>query len=195
MANMQGRTGAVAVVVRTLAAGLLAGCATLSAPPDWVKKGARVEAREIYGVGAVVGIHNAPLAWEAADNRARGQVVKILETYVALLMHDYAASTEVKSAGMAPPAEQQLVERAQKTVAMATLTGVEPVDRYYDEAANAYYVMVRWNAERVQEFVDRLPGLSEQAHKHLRRRAEELFRQLEQEAAKRERRDGAEGSR
>lgn len=168
MTTMQGRTGAVAAIVRILVVGLLAGCATLSTPPDWVKKGSRVEAREIYGVGAVVGIHNAPLAWEAADNRARGQVAKILDTYVALLMHDYASSAEAKAAGMAPPAEQQLVERAQKTVTVATLTGVEPVDRYYDQSANAYYVLVRWNAERVQEFVDRLPGLSEQAHKHLR---------------------------
>ena len=66
-------------------------------PPDWVEKGTAVLNEEkdktIYGVGAVTGVKNEPLAWETAENRARAELAKTFRTYTAYLMRDYAAST------------------------------------------------------------------------------------------------------
>jgi len=63
--------------------------------PTWVKTGSYTgpQAKAFYSMGEVMGIRNEPLAWDAAENRARAQMVKILSTYTAYLMRDYAAST------------------------------------------------------------------------------------------------------
>ena len=63
--------------------------------PKWVKTGTYKDqdSKAFYGIGEVMGIRNEPLAWDAAENRARAQMVKVLSTYTAYLMRDYAAST------------------------------------------------------------------------------------------------------
>ncbi|MCA9500437.1 MAG: hypothetical protein KC588_14695, partial [Nitrospira sp.] len=104
-------------------------------PPKWVKEGSGVmnvdDSKSIYGVGAVVGVKNEPLAWETAENRARAELAKTFRTYTAYLMQDYAAST---SAGnFTKSTEEQNVERAVKTFSAVTLNGVRPIDRYKDD--------------------------------------------------------------
>src|SRR5690242_13312531 len=98
--------------------------------PKWVKTGSYKpdEPKAFYSMGEVMGIRNEPLAWDAAENRARAQMVKILSTYTAYLMRDYAASTA--AGDFARTAEEQHVEVATKTFAAMTLNGVRPVDRY-----------------------------------------------------------------
>ena len=43
--------------------------------PKWVKTGtySGQDSKAFYGVGEVMGIRNEPLAWDAAENRARAQ--------------------------------------------------------------------------------------------------------------------------
>ena len=51
--------------------------------PKWVKTGTYTgqDSKAFYGMGEVMGIRNEPLAWDAAENRARAQMVKALSTY------------------------------------------------------------------------------------------------------------------
>ncbi len=60
--------------------------------PKWVKTGTYTgkDSKAFYGIGEVMGIRNEPLAWDAAENRARAQMVKVLSTYTAYLMKIYA---------------------------------------------------------------------------------------------------------
>jgi hypothetical protein len=162
----------------------LAGCATLAGTPAWVLKGTKIEGQEIYGVGAITGVANAPLAWEAADARARAAVGKFVETYVALLFRDFAASTGIG----VRPIEEQNVERGQKTLVVATLHGVEPVDRYYEEKTGTYYVLVRLSSERLAHAVEAMGDLDERVREHVRRHADRLFDELAREEAARENR-------
>lgn len=167
---------------------VVTGCSTLAGPPDWVRKGARIERDALYGVGAIAGVHNAPLAWEAAENRARQSLAKVLETYSATLMNDYAAAIgSVQSVS----SEEQGVERALRTITIATLRGVEPVDRYYDRDTGTYHVLVRWEKDRALSVIDHLGELDERARERVRRNAERLFEELRQEE---ERRHGSAGT-
>ena len=85
------RMGALFVVL--LAFGLTA----CGGPPKWVKQGSGAynekDAKNFYGVGAVTGVRNEPLAWDTAENRARAEIAKTFDTYTGYLMRDYAAST------------------------------------------------------------------------------------------------------
>src|SRR5207245_2378682 len=57
---------------------LLAACSSV---PKWVDKGGgymtEKDGKAFYGVGAVTGIRNEPLAKETADNRARAELAKL----------------------------------------------------------------------------------------------------------------------
>jgi len=76
-----------------------------------------------YGVGIASGIRNQALLRSTADNGARAEVAKILETYVAVLAKDYMASTT--AGDMKASSEEQHVEMALKTFTKTTLHGAE----------------------------------------------------------------------
>ena len=156
-------------------------------PPTWVKEGSgsfhQDDSKAIYGVGSIVGIHNEPLAWEAAENRSRAQLAKSFETYTGYLMEDYAASTTAGDFSKAT--EEQNVERAIKTVTTVTLNGVRPIDRYKDEDLNSYYVLTKLSFKDMKEALQEANELSQEARAYVKENAERLFEKLEKEEAKR----------
>ena len=161
----------------------LVGC---GGPPAWVEEGSgalnKDGEKSIYGVGSVVGIHNEPLAWETAENRARAELAKSFETYTAYLMRDYAASTNAGDVNKVT--EEQNVERAVKTFTAVTLNGVRPVGRYKDEDKNAYYVLAKLSFKDMQEALEQVKELESEVRDYVRRNGERLFDRLEQEEAK-----------
>jgi hypothetical protein len=166
-------------------------CAILSlvaceSTPKWVKTGSYKgeEAKAFYSMGEVMGIRNEPLAWDAAENRARAQMVKILSTYTAYLMRDYAASTA--GLDLRKTAEEQHVEVATKTFAAATLNGVRPVDRYKDEKKGTYYVVVKMELDDVKNMLTQSTELNSQMRDFVRKNADRAFDRLEKEEQKRE---------
>ncbi len=155
--------------------------------PNWVKEGAgnfnQDDSKAIYGVGSIVGIHNEPLAWEAAENRSRAQLAKSFEAYTGYLMEDYAASTTAGDFSKAT--EEQNVERAIKTVTTVTLNGVRPIERYKDEDVNSYYVLTKLSFKDMKEALQEAKELSQEARTYVKENAERLFEELEKEEAKR----------
>ena len=154
--------------------------------PKWVKTGTYTgqDSKAFYGIGEVMGVWNEPLAWDAAENRARAQMVKVLSTYTGYLMRDYAAST---SAGhFKKTAEEQNIEEATKTFAAATLNGVRSVDRYKDEKKGIYYMVVKMELEDVKDMLTQSEELNSQVRDFLRKNADRAFERLEKEGQKRE---------
>ncbi|RMH36733.1 MAG: hypothetical protein D6690_05210 [Nitrospirae bacterium] len=173
---------------RVFACVLIVGLAACSSQPSWVKTGStefhQDDETAFYGVGAVAGVKNAPLAWEVAENRARAELARHLETYTAYLMRDYAAATGTGS--IEKVTEEQDIERAIKTFTARTLHGVRPVDRYYNEDETSYYVLVKLPFEQVKTELERDPTLPSGLRSHIKQHAEEAFKRLEQEEAERE---------
>jgi hypothetical protein len=154
--------------------------------PKWVKTGtyAGQDSKAFYGIGEVMGIHNEPLAWDTAENRARAQMAKVLSTYTAYLMRDYAASTA--AGDFKRTTEEQNIEEATKTFTAATLNGVRPVDRYKDEKKGIYYVVVKMDLEDVKDMLTQSKELNSQMRDFVRKNADRAFERLEKEEQKRE---------
>ncbi len=154
--------------------------------PKWVKTGTYTgqDSKAFYGIGEVMGIRNEPLAWDAAENRARAQMVKVLSTYTAYLMRDYAASTT--AGDFKRTTDEQNIEEATKTFASATLNGVRPVDRYKDEKKGIYYVVVKMGLEDVKDMLTQSKELNSQVRDFVRQNADRAFERLEKEEQKRE---------
>jgi hypothetical protein len=171
---------AVAVIL-TLSLGACGG------PPSWVKKGSaefyQKDPNTLYGVGAVMGVRNEPLAWEVAENRARAELARNIQTYTAYLMRDYAASTT--AGDLTRTSDEQNVERATKTFTAMTLSGVRSIDRYKDPETGTYYVAVKLDLEKLKNFLSQSQELDSRTRDFVRKNAERLFEKLEKEEAKR----------
>jgi hypothetical protein len=156
-------------------------------PPQWVEEGSgamnKDDAKSIYGVGAIVGVKNEPLAWEAAENRARAELAKTFRSYTAYLMQDYAASTT--AGNFTKSAEEQNVERAVKTFTAITLNGVRPVDRYKDEETGTYYVLTKLSVEEMKNVLQQAQELDAEVREYVQKNADRVFKQLQEEEAKR----------
>ncbi len=155
--------------------------------PHWVEKGSMVlnndVTQSIYGVGSIVGVKNEPLAWEAAENRARANLAKTFRTYTAYLMEDYAASTT--AGNFTESTEEQNVERAIKTFTAVTLNGVRLVDRYKDEDSTTYYVLTKLSFKEMKDVIQQAQELDEDVREFVKKNAERVFKKLEKEEARR----------
>ena len=165
---------------------MVLGLAACGGPPTWVKKGSaamnKKDDKAFYGVGSVVGVKNEPLAWDAAENRARAEIAKSFSTYTAYLMRDYAASTT--AGDFTRNTEEQNIERAIKTFSAVTLSGVRPVDRYKDGDSSTYYVLAKLDLKDMKDSMLQAKELNAEVRDFVRKNAERLFDKLETEEEK-----------
>ena len=172
-----------------VAVAALAGCASKAAlmpkeTPAWVIKGSGAfkDTGEsvFYGVGAVIGVHNKPLAVTSAENRARAEVAKVFETYSASLMKDYAASTTGGAAITAetPTSEEQHIEQTIKTFSAVTLSGVMIVDRWEDPKDGTIYSLARLNLKDFEAQVKKMQELNTGVKAYVKENAKKAFDDL-----------------
>jgi LPP20 lipoprotein len=171
------------------------GCAgrqpAATQPPEWVKRGSGAfddsGNKVFYGVGAVTGVRNKPLAQTASENRARAEITKIFETYTASLMKDYSASTTgggtVTSASAT--SEEQYIEQATKTFSAATLNGVMIVDHWTDPSDGTLYSLARLDLNSFQNSVDKMKELNSAVRDYVKKNADKSFDSLAAEEEKR----------
>ncbi|HEY4484754.1 MAG TPA: LPP20 family lipoprotein [Nitrospiria bacterium] len=160
-------------------------------PPDWVTKGGGAFEdsghKVFYGVGAVTGVRNKPLAVTASENRARAEIAKIFETYTASLMKDYAASTTGGGAvtGASATSEEQYIEQAVKTFSSATLNGVMIIDHWTDPSDGTLYSLARLDLENFKNSLDKIKELNSAVRDYVKKNAEKSFDTLSAEEEKR----------
>jgi hypothetical protein len=179
-------TGLNRFIAVGMVAAMVVALTACGGPPKWVKKGSTAfndKDKAFYGVGSIAGVRNEPLAWDAAENRARAEVAKNFETYTAYLMRDYAASTT--AGDFTRNTEEQNVERAIKTFSAVTLNGVHKVDQYKDEKTGTYYVLTKLNLQDMKDAMAQAKELNSQVRDFVRKNADRLFERLEKEEEKR----------
>lgn len=176
---------------------ILAGCGGKGAapsaaqPPAWVTQGSGAfedSGRKVfYGVGAVTGVRNKPLATTASENRARAEIGKVFETYTASLMKDYSASTTGGGAvtGASATSEEQFIEQAVKTFSSATLNGVMIIDHWTDPSDGTLYSLARLDLENFQNSLDKIKELNASVRDYVKKNAEKSFQSLEAEEQRR----------
>lgn len=186
------KTKKLFVLFITLSMGILlvAGCATSPKPsadpaslgPAWVMKGSGAfdveKGKVFYGVGIASGIRNKALLRQTAENRARAEIAKTMETYVATLAKDYMASTT--AGDMSKSSEEQHVETALKTFSKTTLHGAAIVDRWMDPSDGSLYALCELDLFSFKEALDKHKELDKQVQDYVRENAEKLHGEMEE---------------
>ena len=166
---------------------LMTGCSstptadTAAAGPPWVLKGTGAFDTEgskvFYGVGVASGIKNKALLRDTSDNRARAEIAKTLEIYVANLTKDYMASTT--AGDMSKSSEEQHVETALKTFTKTTLHGATIVDRWQDPTDMTMYSLCELDLVAFKETLNDYKELDEKVRDYVRDNAEKLHDEME----------------
>ena len=190
---MKGRCLKILSVLLCVGIMSLVGCAGKeTAPPAvqapaWVTKGSgafdTAKGKVFYGVGVASGIKNRALSISTADNRARAEIAKILETYVAVLAKDYMASTT--AGDMSESSEEQHVEQALKTFTKATIHGAQIINHWTDPADGSLFSLCELDLFAFKGALDEFKELDEEVRDYVRKNAEKMHEQLEEMEEKR----------
>jgi len=185
----------VSAVVATLAAAFVLGAchsAVKSSPlvnnaPDWVNKGSGAFKDEagkpiFYGVGALQGVRNIPLARTGAEDRGRADLAKIMNSYVTVLSKDYMSS--ITAGDMSKSSEEQMVSQTMKNFAQFTLHGATPVDHWVDRDNNVVYALIKLDMGAVQESLSQSKELDGKLRDYVKANADKAFDELAAEEAK-----------
>ncbi len=184
---MKGNIVKVVCVLVALGVLFAIGCAKKEpappiAGPAWTYKGSGAfdvdKGKVFYGVGIASGIKNKALLFSTADNRARAEVAKILETYVAVLAKDYMASTT--AGDMSASSEEQHVEQALKTFTKTTLHGARIIDHWIDPSDGSLFALCELDLFAFKSALDEYKELDAKVRDYVRENAEKLHGQLEE---------------
>jgi hypothetical protein len=150
--------------------------------PTWVMKGSGAfdvdGSKVFYGVGVASGIRNKALLRQTSDNRARAEIAKTMEVYVASLSKDYMASTT--AGDMSKSSEEQHVESALKTFTKSTLHGATIVDRWMDPSDGSMYSLCELDLISFKDALDNFKELDEKVRDYVRDNADKMHEELEQ---------------
>jgi hypothetical protein len=149
--------------------------------PEWVLKGSGAfdsdEGKVFYGVGAASGIQNRALLRATADNRARAEMAKIFETYVAVLFKYYMASTTVGD--MSATSEERHLGPAIRSFSMTTLRYATIVDHWMDPNDGTLFALCKLDLAAVKGTLDDLEELDSKFRDYVRSNAEKIHQELE----------------
>jgi hypothetical protein len=138
----------------------------------------------------LAGVQNPGLARQAVDNRARAEVAKIFDLYIAAMMKDYQRSTT--AGDFKASAEEQDIVSAQKTITETTLRGVEVRDHWTDPQSGTLYALAVLDLDGIKKGVDGTTQLNARVRDYVRDNARRAFEDLDSELQKRT--DRAEGA-
>jgi len=163
------------------------GGVTPQGAPAWVNRGSGAydgpHGKCFYGVGLLSGVQNPGLARQSVDNRARAEIAKIFDLYIAAMMKDYQRSTT--AGDFKASAEEQDIVSAQKTITETTLRGVEVRDHWTDPRSGTIYGLAVLDMNGIMSGLTGAQGLNARVRDHVRDNARRAFEDLDGELAKR----------
>lgn len=154
--------------------------------PDWVNVGGGAfddsGEKVFYGVGAVTGIASPSLEAQIADQRARADIARQLDTYVTNLYRDYQRATP-ETMGR-PAVEEEHVDQGLKAFTQITLRGARVIDRWRDPERDTLYALARVDLENVRATIDELEMMDPSLRSHMQNNAEKVFEEMRVEEEK-----------
>jgi hypothetical protein len=159
--------------------------------PRWVNRGSGAYEGKygkcFYGVGILAGVQNPGLSRQAVDNRARGEIAKMFDLYVAAMMKDYQRSTT--AGNFEASAEEQDIVSAQKTITEVTLRGVEVRDHWVDPQDGTRYALAILEIDGMLKTLEQAKQLNSRIRDYVRANARRAFNDLDRELRKRSNRN------
>jgi hypothetical protein len=132
--------------------------------PGWVNVGSSIltskAGRRFQGVGSAPMLGDFSLQTSTADKRARGEINRILASYVEIVSRDFIASGDAEEAGLS----EQNIAQQMAQLANIDLVGIQVIGHWQDTQSKVIYSIAEVNMQQVREAIK----LAETLHPGLR---------------------------
>ena len=141
-----------------VAAGMLAACSStqlkgdlgIKGAPDWVNEGTQVVndkgGRLIHGVGMAPAMNDLSLQTSTADDRARAEVARVLNSFMHVMTQDFSSA----SAGSE---DQQTISRQIQNITDQNLSGVQIIRHWKNEKDGSVWSIAELDLKQVKDMV------------------------------------------
>ncbi len=158
--------------------------------PEWVVKGsAAFKDEKIYGVGVVDMTPSEAMDRLKCDTRARADIARTLNTYVASLVTDFMENNRdffnQEAEGL-----NEFTQSIIKTVTETTLAGSKIIDRYIDKGRKTHYCLAVLEPDNVINALKEKmrQAVREQHRAVVKERSDEMLQKLDEELEKKTKR-------
>lgn len=153
--------------------------------PDWFREDCNAYLKKgkdeiICGVGIFKGSRNIALAKSAAENRARTNIARALQTQIKAMFKDYQSTTTGGEEFGQAAADEQYVEDVSKQITDMTLSGTR-LEKWWVSKSGVTYVLMVLDMENFGAQLSRMKDLNEQLRRQIIDRADKAFRELDRE--------------
>ncbi len=127
--------------------------ADVNGVPAWVSEGSVIrtskDGRRFHGVGSAPMLGDFSLQTSTADKRARGEINRILASYVEIVSRDFIASGDADESGFSA----QHVAQQMDQLANIDLTGIQVIGHWTDKQNKVVYSIAEVNMQQVREAI------------------------------------------
>ncbi|HEX7965735.1 MAG TPA: hypothetical protein VF651_08465 [Gammaproteobacteria bacterium] len=142
-------------------AGALSACSSnqlkgdlgIKGAPDWVNEGTQVvndkDGRLIHGVGMAPNMNDLSLQTSTADDRARTEVARVLNSFMHVVSQDYSASA---GSGQDQQSEQS-VSRQIQNITEQNVSGARIIRHWRNEKDGSVWSIAELDLKQVKDMV------------------------------------------
>ncbi len=143
--------------------------------PDWVNKGTNIlndkDGRLFHGVGSAPAMGDESLQVSTADDRARGEVARVLSSYMDVVSNDYRSATGTG----ADATSEQAISREVKAVSKINLSGARIIGRWKDPNTKMVYSIAELDLKHVKQTVQAAKDMNADLRGYFDRNADNVF--------------------
>ena len=143
--------------------------------PVWVNNGSNIftskAGRRFHGVGSAPMLGDFSLQTSTAENRARGEIARILASYVEIVSRDFIASGDAASVGFT----EQNVALQMDQLANIDLTGIQVIGHWQDEKTKVIYAIAEVDMQQVRQAIESAKSLNPGLREFIQEQGDNIF--------------------
>src|SRR6185312_16212321 len=167
-----------------LTLGLLGACSSrtvvesnlgIKGAPDWVNKGSQAlndqNGQLIHGIGSAPNMNDQSLQSSTADDRARTEVARVLNSFMHVVTQDYSAS----AGSGADQQNSQSVSRQIQNITDQNVSGARIIARWTDPKTGTQWSLAELDMKQVKDMVAGSKDMNASFRDYFSTHADNLF--------------------
>lgn len=164
--------------------GMLAACSSrtsvesnlgIKGAPDWVNKGSQAlndqNGRLIHGIGSAPNMNDQSLQSSTADDRARTEVARVLNSFMHVVTQDYSAS----AGNGADQQNSQSVSRQIQNLTDQNVSGARIIARWTDPKTGTLWSLAEFDMKQMKDMVNGAQDMNAGFRDYFNSHADNLF--------------------
>ena len=167
-----------------LMAGTLVACSSrttvesnlgIKGAPDWVNQGSQAlndqNGRLIHGIGSAPNLNDQSLQTSTADERARTEVAKVLNSFMHVVSQDYSSA----SGSGQDQQNQEMVSRQIQNLTDQNVSGARIIAHWMDPKTGTIWSLAEFDLKQVKDMVNGAKNMNAGFRDYFNAHADNVF--------------------